>query len=207
MRTEQLKTGFKNIVEQIVWLMAQFYDNNRTFLITGKNGNKTIKIDTMKLFGRRGKERVNPPPYTVQIEVSSRDPQRVANRNQMFMEAFTMSAQTNNPMKLSDLFRILNLDGKENVLPVIEASEHYAEQMQALQQQVEQLQAELEQKQVENDNLRTMSSTMKNALSNMSKRGGNNVKIASPNSDQTTDAVVQQARNTLGLPTGADLPT
>lgn len=205
MRTEQLKSGFKNIVEQIVWLMAQFYDNGRTVLITGKN--KTITIDAKKLFGRTGKGRINPPPYTVQIEVSSRDPQRVANRNQMFMEAFTMAAQTPNPMRLSDLFRILNLDGKENILPVIEENEHYAEQMQAMQQQIEEMQAMLEQTQAENDNLRSMSSTMKNTLANISKRGGNNVKLASPNSDHTGDAVVQQARNTLGLPTGADLPT
>lgn len=205
MRTEQLKSGFKNIVEQIVWLMAQFYDDGRTVLITGKN--KTITVDTKKLFGRTGKGRINPPPYTVQIEVSSRDPQRVANRNQMFMEAFTMAAQTPNPMRLSDLFRILNLDGKENILPVIEENEHYAEQMQAMQQQIEEMQAMLEQTKAENDNLRSMSSTMKNTLGNISKRGGNNVKLASPNSDHTGDAVVQQARNTLGLPTGADLPT
>lgn len=205
MRTEQLKTGFKNIVEQIIWLMAQFYDNGRTVMITGKN--KSITVDTLKLFGRKGKGRVNPPPYTVQIEISSRDPQRVTNRNQMFMEAFTMAAQTPNPMRLSDLFRILNLDGKENILPVIEKNEHYAEQLQALQQQLEEAQAALEQAQAQNDNLRTMSSTMKNALGNMSTRGNNNVKIASPDSDQTASAVVRQARNTLGLPTGADLPT
>ena len=174
-------------------------------MITGKN--KSITVDTLKLFGRKGKGRVNPPHYTVQIEISSRDPQRVANRNQMFMEAFTMAAQTPNPMRLSDLFRILNLDGKENILPVIEENEHYAEQMQALQQQLEEAQAALEQAQAQNDNLRTMSSTMKNALGNMSTRGNNNVKIASPDSDQTASAIVQQARNTLGLPTGADLPT
>ena len=29
MRTEQLKFGFKNMVEQIIWLMAQFYDDKR----------------------------------------------------------------------------------------------------------------------------------------------------------------------------------
>ena len=164
MRTEQLKYGFKNIVEQIIWLMAQYYDKKRVIMITGKDGASTIKeIDPGKIFG--GKGAVKPPPYTVQIEVSSRDPQRVANRNQMFMEAFTMAAQTPNPMRLSDLFKILNLDGKENILPLIEESEQYQEMMAQMQQQVQQSQAENEQLRAENDNLRRGGNVMKNALS------------------------------------------
>lgn len=198
MRTEQLKHGFKQIVEQIIWLMAQFYDDDRVFMITGRK--EAVKVDTKKLFGTKTEGAVNPPPYTVQIEISSRDPQRVANTNQMYMEAFTMSAQTPNPMKLSDLFRILNLDGKDKVLPVIEANEHYQEQMMQMQQQLEQAGQQMEQLQQENTNLKQATTQMSNTIASMSARNGEQ-----PPEDQS--AIVSQAENNFGQQTGMPLPT
>ena len=217
MRTEQLKYGFKDMVEQIIWLMSQFYDDKRTVLITGREGRKELRIDKETLFGKKGKGAVNPPPYSVQIEVSSRDPQRIANQNQMFMEAYTMSAQAQQFFPLSSLFNILNLDGKDKILPVIRENEHYQEQMQALQQQVEQMGQQMEQMQNENQNLRKAVSQTTNALAQMgARRGGGAVvnqtggpmKMAEAGGGQnTSNAVVEQARSTLGVPTGAELPT
>jgi len=213
MRTEQLKYGFKNMVEQIIWLMAQFYDDERTIMITGRQ--QELRVDTKRLFGKKTKGVVNPPPYTVQIEVSSRDPQRVASQNEMFMEAYTMSAQAQQFFPLSSLFQILNLDGKDKVLPVIKANETYQQQMQQLQQQVEQLGAQLEQTQAENQNLRKTTTQMTNALAEMGSRRGNGyvsggapIKAAEagggPNS---TSAVVNAARSRMGQQTGQPLPT
>jgi hypothetical protein len=167
MRTEQLKYGFKNMVEQIIWLMAQFYDDKRTMMITGRGGRRQVTVDKKRLFGIRGNGKVNPPPYTVQIEVSSRDPQRIANQNQMFMEAYTMSAQAQQFFPLSSLFQILNLDGKDKILPVIRENEHYQEQMQQMQQQIEQMSQHMEQMQGENQNLRQAVSQTTNALAQM----------------------------------------
>ena len=207
MRTEQLKFGDKPMVEQIIWLMAQFYDDKRVMMITGRNGQKRrVEVDTQKLFGKKTKGAVNPPPYTVQIEIASRDPQRVANQNQMFMEAYTMSAQAQQFFPLSSLFRILNLDGKDKILPVIEANETYQQQMQALQQQVEQMGMQMQQMQKENDNLKKVCTQTTNALAASSARTGGVVpnpngptKIAgngmNPN---TTSAVVDNARGMMG---------
>ena len=167
MRTEQLKYGFKDMVEQIIWLMSQFYDKNRTVMITGRA--TPVKVDTEKLFGKKSKD-VNPPPYTVQIEVSSRDPQRIANQNQMFMEAYSMAAQTPFPIRFSSLLKILNLDGKDKIQPVVEADEHYQEQMQALQQQIEQMSQQMGMMQEENVALKKGALNMKNQMLQMSAR-------------------------------------
>ena len=209
MRTEQLKYGFKQIVEQILWLIYQFYDKGRIMMITGNDGNRQITYDPEKYFGKKGKG-IAPPPYTVQIEISSRDPQRIANQNQMFMEAYSMAAQTPYPIRLSSLLKMCNLDGKDRIIPTIEADEHYGEQMQQMQQQLEQMQAQMEQMAQENQSLKTGLNQAKNTLASMAQRRGNNApggKVASPESDQTTNAIVNSARNTLGLPTGANLPT
>ena len=201
MRTEQLKYGFKQMVEQIIWLMAQYYDDDRVVMITGRKNE--IRVDSKKLFGKKTKGAVNPPPYTVQIEVSSRDPQRIANQNQMFMEAYTMSAQAQQFFPLSALFEILNLDGKDKILPVIRSNETYQQQMQALQQQVEQMGAQMEQMQAENQNLKQATTQMSNAMATMAARKGG----ASPEEQQSQQsAAAAQAMNNFGQQTGMALP-
>ena len=202
MRTEQLKYGFKQIVEQIIWLMAQFYDSDRVVMITGRS--ERLHLDAGKMFGRKTKGAVNPPPYTVQIEVSSRDPQRIANQNQMFIEAYNMAAQAQQFFPVSALFRILNLDGKDKVLPVIEANEHYQEQMQALQQQVEELSQQLQNSEAENQSLRRTTADLTNTLATA---GAKRTPSSMQASSDDPSAIVEASRNTLGVPTGMQLPT
>ena len=171
MRTEQLKYGFKEIVEQILWLMAQFYDKDRVMMITGRNGQRReLRLDVKKIFGK--KTAVEPPPYTVEIEVSTRDPQRIANQNQMFMEAYTMAAQAQQFFPLSSLFQMLNLDGKDKILPVIQANERYQEQMLQMQQQTEQMAQQMEQMQQENQNLKNTTNEMMGTIRQMAAVGG-----------------------------------
>jgi len=215
MRTEQLKSGFREMIEQVIWLMAQFYDDDRTVLITGREGKpKAIKVDTKKLFGEKTKGAVNPPPYTVQIEVSSRDPQRIANQNQMFMEAYTMSAQAQQFFPLSALFTMLNLDGKDRILPVLKANEHYQEQMQMLQQQVQELTAQLDTMQKTNQNLRKTVNTTATALADAGASGGQiesgTPPTTSAKAGQGPDeisSIVEASRSSMGQPTGMPLPT
>ena len=213
MRTEQLKYGFKRMVEQIIWLMAQFYDDKRVVMITGRPNE--VPIDTQKMFGKKTKGAVNPPPYTVQIEVSSRDPQRIANQNQMFMEAYTMSAQAQQFFPLSALFDILNLDGKDKILPVIRKNEHYQEQMQQLQQQVEQMGQQIEELNQANENLKKTATHTANALAQVSARNGGTVPpeeagpegMPQPQGLDRENPIVGGAVNMSGVPTGAALPT
>ena len=197
MRTEQLKYGFKQIVEQIIWLMSQFYDDKRVMMITGRT--TPIQVDTQMLFGKKTKGAVQPPPYTVQIEISSKDPQRVASQNQMFMEAYTMSAQAQQFFPLSSLFNILNLDGKDKILPIIQANENYQQQMQQMQQQMQQMGQQMEQMQAENTNLRRATNEMSNTIASMGARQG-----MAPQEDES--AIVAGATNNFGQQTGMPLP-
>ena len=208
MRTEQLKYGSKEMDEQITWLAAQYYESGRTIMITGR---KPVMVDKEKIFGKKTRGAVNPPPYTVQIEVSSRDPQRIANQNQMFMEAYNMAAQTPFPIRFSSLIKVCNLDGKDRILPVIEADEKYQEQMQQLQQQIEQMGQQMQQMQSENQNLKKSAAELSNTLSTMTARRGGNPQKQAPQAKTGTqeqpNAIVDNARNMMGVPTGVNLPT
>lgn len=135
LRTAVLNHGFARIVEQVMWLMHQFYGNDRRMMISGR----TTEIDASAkhLFGN-GK--VYPaPPYSVQVQVSRRNPLRVQAQNDLFLQAYSMSAQAGTSFPLTTLFQLLNVDGKDKILPVLAQNERTTQIIQGLQQQIEQL--------------------------------------------------------------------
>lgn len=118
-----------------------------------------------------------------------------------------MSAQTQFPMRLSTLFKLLNLDGKDNILPAIEADEKYYETLQQMQQQLQQLQEQIGSVQNENQSLRRELTDTTNDLAEMSATRGSPQKDASVNDPNNPSAIVENARSMMGVQTGAPLPT
>lgn len=129
LRTATLNQGFKGIVEQVLWLVSQFYDEGRVVCITGEQGVREIPAGAKRLFGA-----VPPPPYSVQVQVQRRNPLRVQAQNELYLEAYRMSAQAGQPIPLSALFELLQVDGKERVLPMLRAAEGLPERMQELEE-------------------------------------------------------------------------
>ena len=113
-----------------------------------------------------------------------------------------MAAQTPYPIKLSSLIKVCNIDGKDRILPLIEADEKYGEQMQQMQQQMEQMQAQMQQMQAEKQNLQKGLNIAADNLNIMGNRRGNGGQA-----NNEPSAVVEAARNTLGQQTGSPLPT
>lgn len=203
MRKDTLNCGFKHMVEMVVWLMAQFYDEERVMLITGDSGMKEVDFKPERFFKDRGKKAIAPPPYSVQVEVEQRSPARVDAMNQMYMEAYTMAAQAKQYFPLSALFRLMNIDGKDRLLPVIEANEQQQQLMEQLQQQNQQLTEQMQQLQQKNDALRRTSTQMSNALANIgaTQNGGympQQTKVAEEGGGQNTqNAFLNTARRDI----------
>lgn len=165
LRTNVLNAGFKKIVKQVLWLMAEFYGDDRVTMVTGKDeSHRVVTYNADHFFGLKGKGVVAPPPYTVQVEITSRDPARIESRNNIYMEAYTMAAQAKQYFPLSALFQIMNLEGKDRLLPIIRANEQTQAMMTQLQTQNEQLMQQLEALQKENGNLKLSSTRLTNAL-------------------------------------------
>ena len=151
LRTNVLNQGYKSIVEQVVWLINQFYDKKRVLMVTGNRDGfgdrREVSADPERLFGKVSKGAMPPPPYTVQVQVQRRNPLRQQAQNELFMQAYSMAAQAGAPFPLSVLFRLLHVDGKERILPEIQAYEQYAQQMQELVMQRDQMQAQMQEMQ------------------------------------------------------------
>lgn len=174
MRTQTLNDGFRKIVEQILWLMSEFYTEQRMIVINGQNGPRTIPASSARFFGDR-----EAPPYLVQVEIEKRNPVQIQAQNEMFLQAYTMAAQAQQYFPLSALFRILNIEGKDRLLPIIEENEEKQNVITQMQQQMEQMSQQMAQMQQENENLRTAANDLSSALSGESMI---------PGEDVTTDA-------------------
>ena len=113
-----------------------------------------------------------------------------------------MSAQAQQFFPLSSLIKILNLDGKDKILPIIEDNETYQQQMQQMQQQVEQMGQQMQQMAEENQHLKQTTMQMGDALSSVKARLGQ-----TPGTEPEESAMVNQAENNFGQQTGMPLPT
>ena len=158
LRTATLNQGFRDIVEQIMWLINQFYDKKRVLYITGKQVGEMKEVDASpeRLFGKRKGEALPPPPYSVQVQVQRRNPLRQQAQNELFMQAYSMSAQAGQIFPLSVLFELLQVDGKDRILPVLRATETLTQQMQQMQMQLEQMAAQNQQLMEQTQNLQAV---------------------------------------------------
>lgn len=207
MRTDTLNAGFRQIIEQALWLMAQFYTEERLMMITGRDGkHRQIAVSSARFFGAKTHGAVPVPHYVVQVEINKRNPAQIEARNQMYMQAYTMAAQAQQYFPLSALFKLMNFDGRDRVLPVVEENENYQQQMQQLMQQNQDLMMQMEQMTKENQNLKMSNQQIVNSLANVGATTGGGYMQQSPYAgvprnipaqvrEDTLSATVQNARS------------
>lgn len=192
--TQMLNQGYKKIVEQVIWLICQFYTDKKERMITGRDGRSRVvlmsaehlrgedappapdKLPPQELLmqmdamlpgmngapglgtmitahafrkARAEREDFTCPPYSVQIQVSRRNPLRVQAQNELFIQAYTMSAQAGQQFPLKMLFELLQVDGKDRIMPVLEEVDQTT-------QIIQQLAAENEALKESNANLKGM---------------------------------------------------
>jgi hypothetical protein len=172
MRTHALNQGFKRITEQILWLVSEYYGENRVQMITGKDGEfREVDASASRLMGRRRGGAVPPPPYTVRIQVQRLNPQAIQSQNELIMNAYTMAAQAGQPFPLSVLFGLLTVDGKDRILPVLTQLDAQMQQMQQIAAENEQLQATVQQQQESIDGMKKLIS-QQSAAAQMASTAG-----------------------------------
>lgn len=177
--TLMLNQGFKKIVEQVLWLVCQFYTKKKERMITGRDGKSRevlmsaaylrgddappeemppeavlMKIDELlpaegnvpglgsmirerakQKAAKRRKNSLAPPPYTVQVQVSRRNPLRVQAQNELYIQAYTMAAQAGQQFPLKMLFELLTVDGKDRIMPILEQVDQQTQMLQALMEE------------------------------------------------------------------------
>lgn len=137
LRTAVLNHGYSEIVKQVMWLMHQFYGKDRRLMISGRA--EEVDASSAHLFGDHTGKTYPAPPYSVQVQVSRRNPLRVQAQNDLFLQAYSMSAQAGTSFPLTALFQLLNVDGKDKILPILQQNDQTQQLIQSMQQQIQQL--------------------------------------------------------------------
>ena len=119
LRTHVFNQGFREMVLQMMWLISQFYDKRRMLFITGR----LVDASPERLFGKTLDGAVPPPAYTVQVQIQRRNPLRQQMQNDLFLQAYRLSAEAGQYFPLSALFEILHVDGKDRILPLLKENE------------------------------------------------------------------------------------
>lgn len=145
LRTAVLNQGFKEMVEQVMWLVSQFYGSKKARMITGRDGKpREVDMSAKHLMGGDKSGRLPAPPYHVQIQISRRNPLRVQAQNELFIQAYTMAAQAGQQFPLSMLFELLQVDGKDRIMPVLQSLDQTQAVMQQLTQENEMLKGQMQ---------------------------------------------------------------
>jgi len=176
LRTQTLSDGFKRIVEQVLWLASEMYKEDRLAMISDDLGATTpVHLSSDYLMGRnsRKQSRLEPPPYTVRIEITRLNPAAVQAQNDLYIQAYTMAAQAGQVFPLTALFQLLNVDGKERILPVLREVEATTAQMQQMAQENEALRGQVQQLNETLDGYASIVSSSPGSQDALTAMGGN----------------------------------
>lgn len=138
--------SFKELVEQVIALIAQYFTESRTIMITGRDDNSPQRPATLNSALFTGLESTyGRPAATVRVQVQRSNPQQISAFNQLVLEMSQISAQSNSPIPASVIMRSLRVTGKKDIVKMLEENDAQQQMMAQLQQQAEQLALENEQ--------------------------------------------------------------
>lgn len=141
MESQRLSGMYRQAVEQVLWLISQFFDPPRIIMITG---NAQSPYAARALIA--GRQQISAsedmhPAYRVNLQIRRRNPLRVEAENQLILKLYEMSAAAGAPMPIESVLELLQVDGKERILPRIREA---TEQQRVAQAAVEAAQAATE---------------------------------------------------------------
>lgn len=138
-RTSVFKFGTEDEVRQILWLVRQFYTEDRTLMIVGRDGIlKQVPAKASRYFNSK-----DAMPYSVRIQIQRSNPLVVQQENDTIMQLANVMAQGQQPIEPMTLVRLLQLGGKDRLMAALREQE--VNQVTQLKQVIGQQQMEADQ--------------------------------------------------------------
>lgn len=138
-RTGVFKFGTEDQVLQILWLIKQFYKEDRVVTIVGRDGNlKQLDAKASSYFNSGDKM-----PYAIRVQVQRTNPLVVQQENETILTLANVMAQANQPVDPLTLVKLLQLGGKDRMMAALR--EQTANQVAQLQGVIQQQQMEADQ--------------------------------------------------------------
>ena len=163
MHTERFKSAFREMVEQIMWVMSEYLEPGRQFKIIGgwdSTGNMEDRIVSLKPAKSEG-DKLPKPAYTVRVQVQRNNPLQLQADNEFVMQAAQVCSQAGQPLPPETVIGLMEgYRTKSSVLKAVRANSQIQQQMQQMQAQIEMLTAQLaQQKKANAGYLKALTST------------------------------------------------
>ena len=146
MRTERYKFAFKELVEQILWVLSEYMEPGRKMRIVGgwdSSGNMQNRLIELIAPGREG-DALPKPAYTVRVQVQRNNPLQIQADNQFLSNVAQICAQSGQPLPPEAIIRLMEgYRTKASVLKTVEQNSRQLALIEQLRQTVAQLQAQL----------------------------------------------------------------
>lgn len=159
---EQYKNAFREMVEQLMWVVSEYMEPERKLLVVGgwESGmgmqGKTIQV---KAPAKEG-DRLPKPGYSVRVQAQKHSPIWSERFNELLMKAAEIAAQSGSAIPAEILFSVLQgFPDKGRVVRILEESSAIKAQMQQMQAQIEDLTKQNEGKQAVINSLRKSNSS------------------------------------------------
>lgn len=137
---------FKPACDRIVSMIGQFFKEKRVFTIYGEQGGqdtRQVDFDPQAVFGSM--ESYKRPGFMVRIMPQRSSPDQVEGFNNKVLKMVELSQNSNSPVPPLATVKMLQMTGKEQIIPILEAADQTQQMLAQMQQQIEALMQENEQ--------------------------------------------------------------
>ena len=139
MHTEKYKAAFRQMVEQILWVLSEYMEPGRKMKIIGgwdSSGNMKEKI--IELIAPKGEgDRLPKPAYTVRVQVQKSNPLQSQADNEFLTQVATICAQSGSPLPPETVVSLMEgVRTKGTVLKALQENGQMQSRMRMLEEQL-----------------------------------------------------------------------
>ena len=151
--TEQFKDAFREMIEQMLWVLSEYMEPERKLMIVGgwdSTGAMQERLITMSAPNKEGDELLK-PAYTVRVQVQRHNPGWIQEENNFILQMAQICGQYGQPMPPEIVVSLLQgYPNKGAVMRAVQANSQIQQQIKQLTAQNEQLMQQLTQQQQAN---------------------------------------------------------
>ena len=140
--TEQFKDSFREMIEQLLWVLSEYMEPGRKLLIVGgwdTTGAMQERFVEVLAPGKEG-DKLPRPAYTVRVQAQRNNPGWIQEENQFIMQMAQVCGQYGQPLPPEIIVSLLQgYPNKSAVLRAVQANSQQKQAMAQLQAQNEQL--------------------------------------------------------------------
>lgn len=143
--TAIFKSAFKDMVEQILWVLSEYLDPERRILIVGgwdstdNMKDRLIQVNAPKAEG----DMLPKPAYTVRVQVQKNNPLQLQSFNELLMKAAEVCAQSGQPLPPEVFIGLIQgYPNKKGILKAIQENSKMQAMLEQMKQRIEELEKE-----------------------------------------------------------------